>query len=281
MTWIVGYRSWNFGALFGDIRISTANGPVADFGVQKVHKLADNVIGGFAGNIHIGFSVLVSFAKHFSGGLVDLPAVLPPIVEAMEADYASVAPEQERAGGCHVLLAGTGPKKGVDAATGEELSWTDEPCFGFKIEMPFPDEAGIAVSEMAQSAATSIGSGAQLYVNAVDYDPNFLLSVGEMATNAGDGGMFFIQQVLGRAFTDAVQASPHPTVADQVIAAAVLRNRVGFADNYEPYGTVTQNGVPLPEKVAPFPPIARSWTEVKDLAQQHGLAADLIALATG
>ncbi len=76
MTWVAAALYPDFGTLFGDTRISYLHGvrlvEVKEFGVQKIHPVAPNLVVGFAGTIVDGFR-LVDSLRSYVGTLPQAP----------------------------------------------------------------------------------------------------------------------------------------------------------------------------------------------------------------
>jgi len=108
------------GVLVGDIRITirdpTANEPDSEIeGVQKVHRVGDNIAIGFAGNIDTGFRMVGDIAEALKRSIPEGMALTQPSRYLLRwrrrARWAwrHELSDRDRAGGCSLLWIGALP----------------------------------------------------------------------------------------------------------------------------------------------------------------------------
>lgn len=270
VTWVVGAATLDIGVLIGDIRISYSdNGRLREeerYGVQKLHQILPSIWVGFAGSIAIGFAVVEQLrdaARAVSpGGVRPEPGDVVGQWHAIaERNYEQAFAEQLRHAGCHLLVVGVSQKWTEDR--GRRL-W--RVAHAYRIELPWPGERNIRLTDVAFNQFDSIGSGAGVE----DYRD---LLTGSTA-NGGQGLLTF-SPTAGQGFGDAwhlagfitslgigtvIDRRPEPGISTHLLSAVVTAEGTMFSTNAGAELFVENGRV---RRVPPLPRLARSWAELQ------------------
>jgi hypothetical protein len=153
--------------LFGDTRISYGNGgrlvEVKEFGVQKIHPVAPNLVVGFAGTIVDGFKLVANLQSYVGA----LHQALHEPRTVVESWLESLNGEDLSNSQCRMLVVGLSPSL-MTTPDGQALPW--HAPYGARLE--FGDRPCIATISLHDS----IGSGSVV--------PDYVRAIEDFATNA-------------------------------------------------------------------------------------------------
>jgi hypothetical protein len=157
MTWVVAGLGRTYAYAVSDVRITEAGVPVEEFGVQKLVRLTDTAVLGFAGNVRIGLELMegIKHEVERSGALhyenVPFEVLMFPFMAALEREYPRRYSEQERASTLDLLIISVRPSAEPPFA---------EP-FGFLFRCPTAEKGPrIEYKQITEPCVFSIGSGA-------------------------------------------------------------------------------------------------------------------------
>src|SRR6266567_2360656 len=110
MTWIVGtVPPFGYSILVSDIRVSWTDG-IERHCLQKVHKVGEDFLCGFAGSVRIGFVLLDALATQLPRKQQRTPSVLAhDWIPSLARRIFCAAPDQERKLGCQLIAAAAHP----------------------------------------------------------------------------------------------------------------------------------------------------------------------------
>jgi hypothetical protein len=175
MTWVVAVRSWNYAIALSDTQVTSARGPITNFGVMKVQGIAANAVAGFAGSTAIGLDILELMSQAAIArqrGLpantrfaIRLPFYAMEFIKWLEPQYSSRYSVKAREQGLEMVILSALP---VTEAGNDILADLTQ---GVKVVFPRPEmEQGFQISLLNLISPMSIGSGAGIeeYANALD-----------------------------------------------------------------------------------------------------------------
>jgi hypothetical protein len=121
VTWVIGYACPLTALLLADVRITvdepTGYRPITEFGVQKAHVIAPNLIAGFAGSIALGFEMVRSLQDFYTpdrfGRMVDTGTLSDAWRRHVNESYRASVPDELAGRECHLIICGlyaTGPR---------------------------------------------------------------------------------------------------------------------------------------------------------------------------
>lgn len=151
MTWVIG-RPGPFGYAVGlsDVRVTMSDGTEKDC-LQKIYKIGDHILLGFAGSVAIGFEIVGQLAAALppppKKGLTLIPQAIAEDLSKGARELFRSFPENERRLGSQLILFSAHPTENDDAAP-----WAR--CYVYRFSFPDfqPHMAG-------PSEIVSIGSG--------------------------------------------------------------------------------------------------------------------------
>ena len=126
MTWIVGtVPPFGYSILVSDTCVSWSNGTEKAC-LQKIHKVGDDFLCGFAGSVKIGFVLLDALATQLPRKQVRTPTVLArDWIPSLASRVFRAAPEPERKLGCQITVAAVHPTENLgDAPWLRTYVWT-------------------------------------------------------------------------------------------------------------------------------------------------------------
>jgi hypothetical protein len=274
VTWIVGCRSLELAAMFGDVRVtySSDDGDREEtrFGVRKIHPVTPSIAAGFAGSIDIGFRLVEDLhqtARLGKYGRMPEPADLVNgwADELRAGRYDDVAPPSDTREeyGCELLVLGVSQHAtfgSLRSTSGFKLTFRD------KVSVPEP---------IGWSGAIGSGSGVPRYVEALEeYGFKTLTD----AVNVTHNRNFNASVMLSLIFTHALQQSPSTGVSQQLLGAIITAEGILLGDNSILNGAMPAGG-PLTD-IPAMPPLARSWTELLALEAMHAPSSNPPGIAT-
>src|SRR6266704_3650612 len=117
MTWIVGtVPPFGYSILVSDTCVSWSNGTEKAC-LQKIHKVGDDFLCGFAGSVKIGFVLLDALATQLPRKQVRTPTVLArDWIPSLASRVFRAAPEPERKLGCQIIVAAVHPTENLGDA---------------------------------------------------------------------------------------------------------------------------------------------------------------------
>src|SRR2546425_5431979 len=148
MTWIVGtVPPFGYSILISDIRVSWPDGTERDC-LQKIHKVGDDFLCGFAGSVRLGFVLLDALATQLPRRQPRTPSVLArDWISSLASRVFRAAPEPERKLGCQLIIAAVHPTENLgDAPWPRTYIWTFS-------------HPGFAPQPCGPDAAVGIGNG--------------------------------------------------------------------------------------------------------------------------
>ena len=159
MTWIVGtVPPFGYSILISDIRVSWADGTELDC-LQKIHKVGDDFLCGFAGSIKIGFDLLNALAAQLPSQQHRTPPVLAQDwIPSLARRVFQAAPAEEKKSGCQLIIAAAHPTENLG-----DVPWSRTYVWTFSQRNNFDPEA------CAAGDAVGIGNGSDVsaYVTAL------------------------------------------------------------------------------------------------------------------
>ena len=261
MTWIVGTAPpFGYSILVSDVCVTFRDAEghcrTADC-LQKIYQLGQFILGGFAGSVKIGLSILAILQQQFAqipqnkAWQVDVVANtwLPRLVRQIFLS----APEAEQQIGSSIILASAHPTRNCGDAP---WPWTDVHVFRYPDFKP---------EKAAPMEVIAIGSGAQAkpYMEAVrDFCSD---SVFMQTITSGENAQALI---LAHTISRTVAESPTPGISTHFQVGLVTRGKITIRNfertDYDPDGKKTSHK---------FPKIAHGWDEFThlctDLAQGY------------
>jgi hypothetical protein len=221
VTWVAAALYPDFGALFGDTRISYGQGgslvEVKEFGVQKIHPVAPNLVIGFAGTIVDGFK-LVDSLQSYVGALPQAPHEPRTIAEGW---FESLMDEDLFHSRCRMLLVGLSPTL-MKTPDDHVLPW--HAPYGVRFE--FGDKPAMARVPLHDS----IGSGSAV--------PDYVRAIEDFATNAMRRLLRFERErerialtMLSLIFAQCVQRTPTAGVNAYFVGAILSVNGLVMQTN--------------------------------------------------
>lgn len=259
MTWVIALPGFPTGAvLLADVRVSFVDPQsgrivAAVDGVQKVHPVAQNLAVGFAGSVVAGFVLAQDLARWLSGikqGHVWSPArIANQWQRRLRAAWREL-PEEVKAGGCDLLLAGAWPSAHAAFSHSDAYRFT-APDFN--------------LTRLRRGHAAAIGSGAGVpaYKEMLESFADEWHELAQFSIQPFPGGPAGpMSAVLGQLIAD----NPEATVSTQLVFCLVSGTKTSIYTVTSPRAELTT------------PPLAASLAEFETLCWDRGLAA---AAATG
>ena len=126
MTWIVGtVPPFGYSILVSDIRVSWADGTERDC-LQKIYKVGDDFLCGFAGSVKLGFILLDTLAAQLPRKQQQTPLFLAHNwIPSLSRRVFQSAPEPEKKLGCQLIVAAAHPTENLgDAPWPRTYVWT-------------------------------------------------------------------------------------------------------------------------------------------------------------
>ena len=262
MTWVIAALSLDYGTLFGDTRISYVESgrlhEVKEFGVQKIHAVAPNMIVGFAGPIVNGFRLVDSLRSYVD----NLPHQLHEPRSIAEGWFNHINGTELSRSDCDMLLIGMSPNLGT-TTDGHTLPW--HPMYGARFE--FGDKSRIDAIKLHDS----IGSGSVVpdYVKAIE---EFVVNAMTRILRFGPERSRITHTLLSLVLAESVNRTPTTGVnaffvgAVLSIAGVVIR---------------TNEGLSVGEKLVKVGeiPLATDAAQLEQLSKDHlAGATELVAL---
>jgi hypothetical protein len=160
MTWIVGtVPPFGYSILVSDVAVSWPDGTERDC-LQKVHKVGDDFLCGFAGSVSLGFRALSTIAEQLPTKQRRTPLVLASDwIPSLARWIFQAAPPEQRRLGCQLIVAAADPTKNLgDAPWPRTYVWTFDQRTNFIPKECGPNEAiGIGSGSDVASYATALG----------------------------------------------------------------------------------------------------------------------------
>lgn len=254
MTWIVGtVPPFGYSILVSDIRVSWQSGVERDC-LQKVYKIGDDYLCGFAGSVRIGFTLLNVLSYQIPDKQKRGPRyIAEDWIPSVCRKFFDRSFEVERRLGCQLMLAAAHPTENLG-----ESPWPRT----FVWKFSYPDFNPIATGSR-EVLGIGNGSAVPFYVSAMtetcaSFD--FL----KMIT----GGETMQAQLLAGHMYDLVEKAGIPGVSPFMQSSLVTRGRALHGDyNFKRWhadGKVQDIRLPA---------VARSYEEFKAYAKRIGMAA--------
>lgn len=260
MTWIVGTGTmFGHAVLASDIRatfiLSTGEERHIDY-LQKVYPLGKVIVGGFAGSVRIGFSLMGHLQAELSmvdeGNVWDLDIIantwLPRVVRRVFNSF----PQSEKVLGSQIIL----------ASTHHRINWPfpDTPLpVVYKFDSP-----RFAPQKAAPDQVLGIGSGAK---------DECMIEVTNICKNRDNfslmamGGQTFQSMYVARVLEGVIEKTPLPGVSNLFQVATVNRKQIDFF-NHET-SLCTEVGK---KPILKFPPVlATSYKQFTKIAAKSGV----------
>ncbi len=221
MTWVAAALYPDLGALFGDTRISYGQDgslvEVKEFGVQKIHPVAPNLVIGFAGTIVDGFK-LVDSLRSYVGTLPHPPHEPSKVAQGW---FESLIDEDLCHSRCRMLLVGLSPSL-MKTPDDHILPW--HAPYGVRFE--FGDRPAMARVPLHDS----IGSGSAV--------PGYVMAIEDFATNAMRRLLRFERErerialtLLSLIFAQCVKKTPTAGVNAYFVGAVLSANGLVMRTN--------------------------------------------------
>jgi hypothetical protein len=265
VTWVVGMPGLlSRGVLVGDVRITlrdpSGRRPDRELeGVQKIHRLTDNIAVGFAGNIDTALGLILD-AKRWMG----IPEGVMPEQPSRYAFHwrrrlrwiwRNHLPERNRSGGVAFMWMGALPTQSP-GLLGGTMAWI----------LRSPD---FEPERIPNRAARSIGSGAavEAYANELYEIENDFPNIVQFEAGpwAAMGGSLLAFRI---GLSEVIEAHATPGISPHLVLCSVQWGRVGFTTN-------DREGLSPGASSLQMPPIATTIDEWQAFKQQHGLANSL------
>jgi hypothetical protein len=264
MTWVFGSPTWlGSSVCVADIQV-TVGGQTFDC-LRKLYGLDRNVIAGFAGNVKTGFAMLAKLQQLVDAGKSspDGPADIEALIDAypgVARDLFASLPDELRAGGSEILVAGAEPAAGTLYGSRSRAVRFLGPSF--------------AVQEIPHREWASIGSGSGILA--------YLAELEKVTGEAGDG---LVQMETGLPGGHALMMARFVAmqIADLPSIPGISKHfhiGVVFADGWQITNSDRDFFPPDgPPKQIRMPRFASSWAELEELLGGR-VSADLsIAVA--
>jgi hypothetical protein len=255
------------GVLVGDVRITIrdSSGRTPDReveGVQKIHRLTDNIAIGFAGNIDTALRMIGDAARYIhipDGAMPEQPSrYLFAWRRRARWIWHNRLEDHERSGGVAFIWMGALPTQ-APGIVGATMAWI----------VRSPD---FEPERIPNRSARSIGSGAdveayanELYEIEADFPAIAQFEAGPWAQMLGAA------LPLSVALSEVIENHMQPGISPHLVLCSVQWGQVGFATN-------DRVGLTPNAPTRQIPPIARTWVEWQAFKQAHGLA-DMLAVA--
>lgn len=152
MTWIVGtVPPFGYSILVSDVRVSWGDGTERDC-LQKIHKVGDDFLCGFAGSVKIGFALLNALAEQLPSKQHRPPPVLAhDWIPTLARRIFQAAPAEEKKLGCQLIIAAAHPTENLG-----DVPWSRTYVWTFSQRNHFEPEA------CGADDAVGIGSGSDV-----------------------------------------------------------------------------------------------------------------------
>jgi hypothetical protein len=246
MTWIVvSPTMFGYGVGVSDTRITFADGATKDC-LQKIYKVGDDVVVGFAGSVYIGFKVLDGVIKMLPStpdGYALEPKWVSENLPKLAKNIFSEAPKEAQTAGCALILIGCSPNEHLgDAPFAKTIAAI----------LKAPDFVPKYI-KIGKWDGIGSGMGVNQYSNIISqlnddsYHPLMQMEVGSPG-----GWGFAIQTLLNRL----IKENPTASVSPYIHMCTVSPNKITITGtNFTEYG-------PDGKKEYVMPKIARSWNEL-------------------
>jgi hypothetical protein len=150
--------------MVGDIRISIGDPPIeiTEFGVKKIHHVAETIYAGFAGSVVLGFRLINHLALHLEETFDPFTSTINLTehwASTLPTQIAPLVPSELAAASTHLIVAGfhLAPVNNEEGtSSGEHIPFGS----GCIVRLPEPVTGIAEVERFAwQSAGVSVGSG--------------------------------------------------------------------------------------------------------------------------
>jgi hypothetical protein len=255
MTWIVGtVPPFGYSILVSDIQVSWLDGTQRDC-LQKIHKVGDDFLCGFAGSVRLGFEFLRTIAEQLPTRLRGTPPLLVSdwIPSLARWVFRAAAPEERRLG-CQLIIAAAHPSENLgDVPWPRTYVWTLDQRNNFDAKACGPDEAvGIGSGSVVSTYTTALRDARR---NSIFLK---LITHGEGAQTT----------YLARTMHKSVLKDPKPGVSRFFQMGILTRGRA-WLGGYS-YTHFDQNGAETQVRV---PPVAQSYGAFQDFCKSEKLSA--------
>jgi hypothetical protein len=267
MTWVIGMPGLlTRGVLVGDVRITVRQPRRPDReieGVQKIHRVADNIAIGFAGNIETALRMVWDAARSVALGIPEGTMLTQPSrflfhwSRRLRWVWQTRLTHHQREGGVDLLWMAALPTT-HPAGIGATMGWI----------VRSPD---FEPERITDRTARSIGSGthieeyaAELYAVEQEF-PNLIQFEAGPWPQLGGAAL-----PIAISISDVIERHMEPGISPHLVICSVQWGRVTFATNDR-----VGFGPEAPTRV--MPPIATTWEDWQRFKQEHVLA-DLLAL---
>ncbi len=257
MTWVVGTATpFGHALVASDIRVTWPGGITHDC-LQKVYRLGDFVIGGFAGSVQIGLAMVDFLQRQFAaadpGGGWDLEVISQTWLPRVLRHRFKLWPKELRASRCQLLLAAAHPTANMG-------------------DLPVPrtvvrvfHSPRFLAEEVRTTEAGSIGSGVTAYAEAIrgltSSFPFHQASLAGAETQAG---------ILAQSLYSAVRRTPTQGVSPLFHAAMVTRGRIVIVPHE--VDVFEKDGTRRPE--IRLPHVATNRETFVQFSRDRGLSAE-------
>ena len=249
MTWIVGtVPPFGYSLLVSDICVSWPDGTEKHC-LQKMHKVGEDFLCGFADSVKLGFVILHALADQMPRKQRRLPldAIAREWIPSLARRIFASAPEEERRSGCHLIAAAAHPNQNLgDAPFPRTYVWTYR----------FPS---FNVEQCGPNSAIGIGSGSTnpLYTAALEKARgNFFFL--QLITH----GKFAQAQFLARTMYDAITDKPMGGVAPLLQYGVLSRGEAHLGEF-----SFKRLFPDRPEKVVTVPNVATTYEAFNEMCQ--------------
>ncbi len=273
VTWVVGCRSLELAAMFGDVCVTyaSAEGDREEtlFGVQKIHPVTPSIAVGFAGSIDVGFRLVEDLQRTAwlgkYGRLPEVPDLVYGWADELRAGRyeEAVPPSPARNYGCKLLVLGVSQHASIGNL---------HDTFGFKLT--FRDNVAVP-TPIQWSGAIGSGGDVPRYVEALE---QYGFKTVTEAVNAGPDRTVFASLMLSLIFTHALQERPSAGVSVQMLGAIITSEGILFGDN-----SILNDAVPSGSQmtdVPAMPPLARTRQELNALEARYASTDNRPGIAT-
>lgn len=260
MTWIVGTGTmFGHAVLASDIRAtfkySTGEESHIDC-LQKVYPLGKFVVGGFAGSVKIGFSIMGHLQAELSmvdeGNVWNLDIIANTWLSRVVRRIFNSFPQSEKVSGVQIILASTHPT----------INWPF-PSTPLPVVYKF-NSPNFEPQKAAQNEVLGIGSGAAVIdcmnkVNEICNSPFFH----EMIYGGAQSQASYVADTLGRE----IQRTPLPGISNLFQCATVNRVQIEIF-NHETFLCTAEGKKPILK----FPPVlATNYEQFTKIAAKSGV----------
>jgi len=246
MTWVIAQPTmFGYGVMISDIQVTIQNNGTVDC-LQKIHRVSNHIVIGFAGSVAIGFGQVESLRQFLTpppdkGTDWDPEWVVAKWSKEAKRVFDSSTIEQ-REGMCSLIIASPHPNEDVGIPGLARI---------YVYELHSPDF--IPVRKTDGAASIGSGNGVTEYTKALQRAAtNVELMKAEMAFSGGFGAS------IASSIGDILREHPVPGISKHVHIATIGRGRMTLqSNNYIIYDKAVEHIV--------MPPVAQTYEELVSL----------------